>query len=134
MAPKDKQKATVNSVAHRPTKRKGRRAGESMGKGLRSKLTERGQTTVPSGVRKALGLQPGEEIGYEVRGDIVVMRRAGPGEDPVVGRFLAFLETDMIENPGRLLPVTESFAARLRVAAQGAAAGDDEVVEGPVAL
>ncbi len=130
----DPQVVAKETVGHGGKRRTGRPAGGNVGKGLRSKLTERGQTTVPSGVRKALGLQPGEEIGYEVRGDIVVMRRAAPGEDPVVSRFLEFLEADMMENPRTLTPFTERFAARLRMAAQGAVAEDDEILEGKVAL
>ncbi len=33
-----------------------------------SKLTSKGQTTVPKEVREALGLKPGDQISWEVRG------------------------------------------------------------------
>ena len=39
-----------------------------------STLTERYQTTIPAEVRKALGLEPGQRILYEVRGETVVLR------------------------------------------------------------
>ena len=39
-----------------------------------STLTERYQTTIPAEVRQALGLEPGQRILYEVRGETVVLR------------------------------------------------------------
>lgn len=39
-----------------------------------SKLTERGQTTLPSQVRKALGLKPHDSIIYFIEEDRVVMK------------------------------------------------------------
>ncbi len=43
---------------------------------LRSKVTDRSQTTLPNGVRKALGLRPGEDsIEWEIRGAEAVVRR-----------------------------------------------------------
>jgi AbrB family looped-hinge helix DNA binding protein len=41
---------------------------------IRSTLTDRGQTTIPAAVRKALGLQPRQQITYEVREDGVLIR------------------------------------------------------------
>ena len=43
-----------------------------------SKLTSKFQATVPTPVRKALGLTAGDLIGFEVDGDLVVLRRATP--------------------------------------------------------
>ncbi len=48
-----------------------------------SKLTRKNQTTVPRAVRQALGLQPADEIVYEIEPDRVTLRArtgAGPGE------------------------------------------------------
>ena len=41
---------------------------------LRSTITERGQTTIPAEVRKALCLKPHQRLTYEIRGDSVVLR------------------------------------------------------------
>lgn len=103
---------------------------------LRSKLTQRGQTTLPSGVRKALGLAAGAEIRYEIRGNRVVIWNGAEDEheDPVVAGFLSFLERDMQTHPERLVPVTESFAARLRGLTEGVGVDRDERIEGEVAL
>ena len=42
---------------------------------ITSKLTERGQTTIPREVRRALRLDPGSQLIYEVRDDSVVIRK-----------------------------------------------------------
>ncbi len=43
----------------------------------RSKLTAQGQISVPSEVRKKLGVGPGSTIEWAEEGDAVVVRRAG---------------------------------------------------------
>jgi len=44
---------------------------------LMSTVTSKGQTTVPSQVRKALGIAPRQKIIYEIEGDSVRLRAAG---------------------------------------------------------
>jgi antitoxin PrlF len=41
---------------------------------LKSTVTERGQTTIPAAVRKALCLKPHQRITYEIRDEGVVVR------------------------------------------------------------
>jgi antitoxin PrlF len=41
---------------------------------LKSTITERGQTTIPAEVRKALSLKPHQRLTYEIREDGVVLR------------------------------------------------------------
>ena len=49
---------------------------------LKSKVTQRSQTTLPSGVRQALGLHPGEDsIAWEIQGDVAVARRAAAEDE-----------------------------------------------------
>lgn len=47
-------------------------------------LTSKGQTTVPSCIRKALHLKAGDRIQYEIKGDTVVIR-PHPGAMAVFG-------------------------------------------------
>lgn len=47
-------------------------------------LTSKGQTTVPSRIRKALRLKAGDRILYEIKGDSVVIR-PHPGAMAVFG-------------------------------------------------
>ena len=50
---------------------------------IRSKLTAKAQTTVPQSVRIALGLEPGDELVYEIEGNRAVLRKASTElEDP----------------------------------------------------
>lgn len=53
---------------------------------IESRITSKGQTTVPRAIRAALGLVEGERLAYEIDGDRVVLTRAksSPGsmEDP----------------------------------------------------
>lgn len=44
-----------------------------------SRLTSKGQTTIPQPVRTALHLQAGDGIAYAIEGDRVIVRRV-PGE------------------------------------------------------
>jgi len=51
---------------------------------IKSKLTSKSQTTIPRPVRLALGLEPGDEVVYEIEEDRVVVRKAGAAalDDP----------------------------------------------------
>jgi len=43
-----------------------------------SKLSSKGQVTIPSEVRDSLGLGTGDLVGYEIRGEEVVLKRVEP--------------------------------------------------------
>ena len=58
---------------------------------ITSKLTSKAQTTIPQAVRVALKLKGGDEIGFQIEGDRVILIRVPPvpdGDDP----FRAFDE------------------------------------------
>ena len=57
---------------------------------ITSKLTSKSQTTLPQAVRRALNVQPGDEIAYEIEGSRVVLHKArlDPFDDP----FATFTE------------------------------------------
>ena len=59
---------------------------------ITSKLSSKGQTTVPRTVRRALRLVEGDELVYEISGDKVVIRRARA--DDFVDPFATFTEWD----------------------------------------
>jgi len=50
---------------------------------MKSRISSKGQVTVPVEVRHALGLLAGTEVQFLVRAGEVVMRKGRPGEDPV---------------------------------------------------
>ena len=61
---------------------------------ITSKLTTNAQTTVPEPIRKALSLNPGDQISYSIEGDAVVMRKAGPRISAADDPFASFDEWD----------------------------------------
>jgi antitoxin PrlF len=104
---------------------------------LYSTVTARAQTTLPNGVRKALGIGPGDKLVYQIQGDHAVIRRVAaddPDGDPVIGAYLAFLEREMIAHPERVQPASAEWVARMRNLAEGISVDFDEEIEGPVPL
>ena len=46
---------------------------------MHSKLSSKGQVTIPKEVRESLGLEPGDFVTYEIsEGDAVILRRVEP--------------------------------------------------------
>jgi antitoxin PrlF len=45
---------------------------------IRSRISPKGQITLPRAVRKAIGAEPGDTIVYEVEGNVVRLRRVEP--------------------------------------------------------
>jgi len=86
-----------------------------------SSVTDRYQTTIPKGVRDALGLKRGDQIAYELSGDQVVLRRsvADEVEDPALLGFLDLLESDIAAHHERLQPVPKDLVERARELVRG---------------
>lgn len=76
-----------------------------------SRLTERSQTTIPAVIRDALHLKPGEYINYILLagGKVIMSRQEEEQDDPVVSKFLSFIEDDMKKNPQNIAPVPVVF-------------------------
>lgn len=72
---------------------------------VQSTLTDRYQTTIPEPVRLALKLNRRDKIYYKVKasGEVVLSRApSAEDEDPVIGKFLGLLESDMNHQPSRI--------------------------------
>jgi antitoxin PrlF len=60
---------------------------------IQGRITAKSQTTIPREVREALGIEPGDIVGYEIRGKEVVMKRvAAPPKDLFLANFTTFTE------------------------------------------
>jgi antitoxin PrlF len=102
---------------------------------IRSVITARSQTTLPRGVRQALGVGPGDRLAYIVEGDRAVIMKADPdAEDPAIGAFLDFLERDMIARPERLAGLTPALIERAQALAHGIEIDLDAPIDGEVAI
>ena len=56
---------------------------------MKGVLSSQGQVTIPKHVREALGLRPGDQIDFQVEGDVLVGRRKSPPES--LDRFVGIL-------------------------------------------
>ena len=60
---------------------------------IMGRITAKSQTTVPQAVRRALGVGPGDSVGYKIEGDRVTLCRVLPiSVDPFVNPFVTFTE------------------------------------------
>ena len=86
---------------------------ESM-KRLQSTLTARYQTTIPTEVRRRLGLQGGDQITYRFteEGRVELIRESS--EDHILGAMLDALERDVVAYPERLVAVDELMYDELK--------------------
>ncbi len=68
-----------------------------------AKLTSKNQTTIPTSVRTALGLEPMDRIRFQILSDgrVELTKDLSQEEefDPMVLAFLDFIEADIIANP-----------------------------------
>ena len=101
----------------------------------RSRITAKGQTTVPKAVRQALGVSYGGEIAFVVDEQGVSVRRVETNEaDPVIEAFLGFLEQDMLRHSQNVVAFPVGLAERMTTLAEHIAINPDEEIDGPVAL
>ncbi len=81
-----------------------------------SKLTDRYQTTVPSGVRKQLKLGKGDKIRYctEPSGRVYIEPVRAEEGDPALGAFLDLVEADIKTHPERLRAFSSTLRDRMK--------------------
>ncbi len=85
-----------------------------------STMTSKNQTTIPKSVRKALGLEKQDRILFSVldSGKVLLEKNNTDDEefehDPVIEKFLHFLENSMTKNPNSIKPTSQSRFNRLR--------------------
>jgi antitoxin PrlF len=81
-------------------------SNRSASSGNVSRVTDKAQTTLPKGVRNALGATPGSTLKWDIQGNrAIVQVQEAEHEDPAVGAFLKFLAADMIAHPENLRPL-----------------------------
>ncbi len=78
-----------------------------------SKLTSRYQTTIPSGVRKALDLKKGDRIRYRFENGRVYIEAVRPADDPALAAFLNLIERDIVHRPEAIRPLDEGMREQI---------------------
>lgn len=96
-------------------------------------LTSKGQVTLPKSIRKALDVDTGSKLAFELRaGEVVVSRAEVKHEDPAIGAFLDMLTGDIQAGRHvRSLPddLAKAMARHLRRSVD-----PEEAIDGDVAL
>ncbi len=84
---------------------------------IEATVTERGQTTVPAAIRHMLHLGKRGAIVFRGMPDgtvLIAKKDVERGEDdPVLGRFLAFLATDMSARPPAMRAISSYLVGRI---------------------
>ena len=103
---------------------------------IASKITARSQTTLPPGVRKVLGVGPGDRLGYVIEGfDVrLVNLEEHAHADPTLAPFLALLSRDIAEHPERLRGFPRELVTRMRRLTAKIRIDHDAPLDGAVAL
>jgi antitoxin PrlF len=99
-----------------------------------STLTDKGQTTVPKSVRKALGLSAGDRITFHIGQSGVSLRRAADAGDPAIGAFLSFVARDIERHPENLKAFPPALQKHLAGLVEGVAVDLETGIEGDVDL
>jgi antitoxin PrlF len=100
-----------------------------------SRITSKGQTTVPKAVRQALGVGVGDAIAFRIEDDGVrVERVATPGSIDPLDAFLTFLAGDIAHRPEAVRALTPEFRARIAKLTEGVSVDFDEPIDGKIAL
>lgn len=95
-----------------------------------SKITAKGQTTVPEAVRRALGVEAGDRILFQVRdGQVMLTRAEKPDNDPALAAFLQLLERDIQQRPETLAPLDDQLMRRIDDLVGGLAINLDDPIE-----
>ena len=91
-------------------------------------MTSKGQITLPKTVRRALGVDVGAKVAFELHedGQIVVSRADAEHEDPAIGAFLDLLAGD-IQAGRHVQAIPDDLAQDMLEHAQREAAPDEDI-------
>ena len=99
-----------------------------------STITAKGRITVPKAVRRALGIQPGDKIVFQIEDDRVTLDCfAVEHRDPALESFLKVLESDIAQGR-RIRDLPASAVASLRRAGRQVSVDTNKPLDGDVDL
>ena len=97
-----------------------------------SKITAKGQTTIPKAVRQALGVDYGDKIAFRVDARGVTLARVEPQEEPAIDHFLLLLANNIRKRPQAIKALSPELAARIAALVEGVAIDLDYAIDGHV--
>jgi antitoxin PrlF len=99
-----------------------------------TKITSKGQTTVPKSVRQALGVECGDSLEYLIEdGRVTVVNPKSEDRDPALEAFLALVEQDISKGKNfGVLP--NKLVSAMRRAMKEVQVDLDETLEGDVCI
>jgi len=74
------------------------------------RITSKGQVTIPQGIREKLGLLPHSEVEFQIVGDSVRIRKAGPAKKKTRGEMIV----ERLRGTGNRRFTTEEIMAMTR--------------------
>lgn len=97
-------------------------------------ITSKGQITLPKPIRRALGVDVGSKLAFDLRedGEIIVSRAEADHRDPAIDAFLTLLANDI--QAGRHVQGLRGDLARAMLAQARSRRHGDEEIDGEVAL
>ena len=101
---------------------------------IASKITAKGQTTIPNAVRQALEIDYSGRIAFSVRNGGMTVCRADSDEDPAVESFLSFLAADLKQHPEAVKALSPDLAARIAALTANIPVDLDDAIDGDVSL
>ena len=100
-----------------------------------SKITSKGQLTMPKIVRDVLGVGKGEYVQFVVKGSVVTVEPVAVShEDPAIGQFLSLIEKDIAKGRNLHVDLPKDVVAAMRHAIENVDVDLDEEVTGEVSL
>ena len=99
-----------------------------------SKITAKGQLTMPKPVRDVLGVGEGDRVRFVVANGVVTVEPAMGHEDPAIAGFLALIENDVAVGRNLRAELPADVTAAMRRAMENVKVNLDEDVPGDVAL
>jgi antitoxin PrlF len=97
-----------------------------------SKITAKGQTTIPKVVRQALGVDYGDKIAFRVDARGVTLARFEPQEEPAIDHFLLLLANDIRKRPQAIKALSPELAARIAALVEDFAIDLDATIDGHI--
>jgi len=99
-----------------------------------SKITSKGQLTMPKTVRDVLGLGYGDSVRFVVANGIVTVEPATEHEDPAIGAFLAVIANDIALGRNVRSELPADVTTDMRHAMENVNVDLDEDVGGDISL